>query len=63
MKRFPDFFYWLEHGFSLPEAWNYARDPREPRTPAWRVYVAAVLLFLLVVAIVAAAVVFIHVTT
>ena len=63
MNRLPEFFYWLEHGFSLPEAWNYARDPREPRTPAWRVYGAAFFLFLLVVAIVVAIVVFIHVTT
>lgn len=41
MNRITDLFYWLGHGFTLAEAWNYARDPRTPPTPAWRVYTAA----------------------
>lgn len=46
MKHLRDFLYWLDHGFSLDEAWNYARDPRAPKTPAWQVYSAATLVLL-----------------
>lgn len=40
MKHLSDLLYWLGHGYTLPEAWNYSRDPRAPQTPAWQVYVA-----------------------
>lgn len=46
MKHLSELLYWLGHGFPLHEAWNYARDPRAPQTPPWRVYTVAAAAFL-----------------
>ena len=41
MNRLCELFYWLEHGFSLPRAWELSGDPQKPVTPAWKVYATA----------------------